>query len=100
MEEKRNFTQRIPTQKKHQITLVERERLTIDGVTNVESFDDRELVLETEQGILIVRGEELHIQELNLESSNLLVRGFVKVLEYTGDSMGKRTKGILAKLLK
>lgn len=85
---------------KHQISLVEREKLSIDGVVNVESFDDREVILETDLGGLIIQGEELHIRELNLESSNLIVDGYVQSLEYTGDSLGKRGKGLLAKLFK
>lgn len=86
--------------KKHQVTIAEREHLVVDGVTNVESFDDREIILETDLGMLIIRGEELHITELNLENANLVVDGYMKALEYAGDSMSKRGKGILAKLFK
>lgn len=35
---------------RHQLVLAERERLTLDGVIHVESFDDREIVLDTELG--------------------------------------------------
>lgn len=85
---------------KHQLMLAEREKLTVDGVIHVESFDDREIVLDTDLGGLIIRGEELNIKELNLESANLLVNGYIKSLEYIGDSFGKRSKGLLAKLFK
>lgn len=85
---------------RHQLILAERERLTLDGVTHVESFDDREIVLDTELGGLIIQGEELHIKELNLEKGNLLVRGYIQSVEYLGDSLGKRGKGFLAKLFR
>ncbi len=91
---------KLPVIKKHQVTLVQREKLNVDGVLNVESFDDREIVLDTEQGGLIVRGDDLHINELNLEKANLIVAGYIKVLEYTGDSLGKKGKGVLAKLFR
>jgi sporulation protein YabP len=87
-------------ERKHRLSLDERERLVVDGVVNVESFDDREIVLETELGVLVVRGEDLHIKELNLESANLAVEGYVKCIEYASDSLGKRSKGLLARLLK
>lgn len=85
---------------RHQLVLAERERLTIDGVVNVESFDDKEIVLETDLGGLLIQGEELYIKELNLEKGNLLVQGYVQSVEYLGDSLGKRGKGVLARLFK
>ncbi|NMA60527.1 MAG: sporulation protein YabP [Firmicutes bacterium] len=85
---------------RHQLVLAERERLTLDGVTHVESFDDREIVLDTELGGLIVQGEDLHIKELNLEKGNLLVSGFIQSIEYLGESLGKRGKGLLARLFR
>ena len=77
-----------------------RDRLNVDGVLNVDSFDDREIALETEEGGLIIRGEDLHINELNLETSSLVVLGYIKTLEYTKDSFGQKGKGILAKLFR
>ena len=85
---------------RHQLVLAERERLTLDGVVHVESFDDREIVLETELGGLLVQGEDLHIKELNLEKGNLLVRGYIQAIEYLGDSLGKKSKGLLARLFR
>jgi sporulation protein YabP len=85
---------------RHQVLLVQRERLNVDCVLNVDSFDDREIALETEEGGLIIRGEDLHINELNLETSSLVVLGYIKTLEYTKDSFGQKGKGILAKLFR
>ncbi|HHY14557.1 MAG TPA: sporulation protein YabP [Firmicutes bacterium] len=85
---------------RHQLVLAERERLTLDGVIHVESFDDREIVLDTELGGLVVQGEELHIKELNLEKGNLLVSGYVRSVEYLGESLSKRGKGLLARLFR
>ena len=90
----------LSIRKKHQILLQNRERLSIDGVLHVESFDDMEIVLETDAGILVIRGESLHIKELNLDSANLSVVGNVATMEYIGDVGGKRGKGFLGKLFK
>ncbi|MDI9441841.1 MAG: sporulation protein YabP [Firmicutes bacterium] len=85
---------------RHQLVLAERERLTIDGVLHVESFDEKEIVLDTELGGLVIEGEELHIKELNLEKGNLLVSGYVRSVEYLGESLAKRGKGLLARLFR
>lgn len=86
--------------RRHQLTLKARENLAVDGVVRVESFDDQEVVVETDQGMMLIRGENLHIKELNLEAGTLHVDGTVHVLEYAGDSIGKKSKGVLSRLFK
>ena len=77
--------------RRHQFTLKHRESMSVEGVVNVESFDSHEVLLETDQGMMHIRGEDLHIKELNLEGGSLHVDGFVHSIEYTGE--GPRRKG-------
>lgn len=91
--EVRDVEERRLNSVRHQLILAEREKLTLDGVLHVESFDDGEIVLETELGGLVVQGEDLHIKELNLEKGNLLVQGYIQSVEYLGDSLGKKSRG-------
>lgn len=78
-----------------------RESLSVEGVINVESFDDQEVIVETDLGVMHVRGEDLHIKELNLTSGSLLVSGFIKGIEYMGDGPRKKGgKGFFGRLLK
>lgn len=95
----------MPEEKKtptwhHQVVLVEREEMTVDGVTNLGSFDEQEIVMETEQGLLTVRGEDLNIKQLNLEAGNLVVEGLVKEVSYDDEGRGKKGRGLLGRLLK
>lgn len=88
--------------KRHQFTLKQRESLNVEGVVNVESFDDQAVLLETDQGMMTIRGDDLHIKELNLDGGSLQVDGFVRSIEYTGDGprQKNRAKGVLGKLFK
>ncbi len=88
------------TRRNHQLTLKSREHLSLEGVVNVESFDRQEVYLETIQGGMIIRGEDLHIKELNLEQSELVLTGYVHSLEYLGDSLSKRSRGFLGRLFR
>ncbi len=91
----------VAARKRHQFTLKHRESMAVEGVLNVESFDEQEVHLETDQGMMTIRGSGLHIKELNLEGGNLLVDGFVRSIEYTGDApKGKKAKGLFGKLFK
>ena len=75
--------------KKHNIILEERSKLSISGVTDVESFDESEISLYTTLGELSVRGKCLRVEEMSLESGNITISGDVKSLVY-GDK--DRTK--------
>lgn len=83
----------------HKVVITERESLAIDGVTNVESFDEGEVVLETTSGVLFIRGRDLHINQLNLEDGSLEIEGYVDSLDYTDEGTGRR-RGFWGRILK
>ena len=66
----------------HRLTLDARSRLSMTGVTEVESFDENTIVLATTRGTLIVRGTGLHLQMLSLEGGQVSVDGSVDSLSY------------------
>lgn len=84
----------------HQLTLSGRQRLIIDGVTNVGSYDQSEIVLETEKGVLLIRGENLNLTQLNLDQGKLSLTGVVDSLIYSGESLAQKTRGIFEKIFK
>lgn len=67
----------------HSIILTGREKLSVSGVEDVESFDDTEIVMNTVQGDLCVRGSGLHVDKLDLALGELTVTGLVTALDYT-----------------
>lgn len=83
------------------LMLENREKLTISGVIDVESFNDESVIVDTELGVLVVRGEDLHINKLNLDNSELSIEGEIISCEYN-DSEGSKSKGLgfLGKLFK
>ena len=84
----------------HSISIGGRKKLNMEGVQHVESFDDSELVLETNMGMLILKGEDLHITQLSLETGHLAAEGFFSSLQYL-ESKGKgKGKGILNRIFK
>jgi len=77
----------------HNIIMENREKMSVSGVLEVESFDEETIILHTEQGVLIVKGEDLHINKLNIESGELIIDGIIDSLTYT-DQDGTRSKGM------
>lgn len=66
----------------HRLELIERERLTVSGVEEVERFDEEEIVMRTAAGTLVVGGTQLHIGKLDLDGGALYVDGSIHSLFY------------------
>ena len=66
----------------HRLTLEGRRRLAATGVTDVASFDETAAALETAQGTLILRGRELHVEQLDLEAGQVKISGEVDSVVY------------------
>ena len=87
-----------PESAAHHIILEGRERLSVSGVEEVERFDETSIVMNTCEGTLVVRGEDLHIEKLSLDGGDLKVEGQVDSLTYE-DGGGERG-GFLARLFR
>ncbi|HYF80920.1 MAG TPA: sporulation protein YabP [Symbiobacteriaceae bacterium] len=94
----------VSAQGRHGLQLFDREQLTVTGVTAVESYDDRQIVMETQMGTLTLKGEDLNIKQLDLESGRFAVEGYVNSLVYATTRAGKarqgRTRSFLERLLR
>lgn len=84
------------------IVLENREKLNITGIVDVFSFDDQIIIIETELGLLTIKGENLKINKLSLDTSDFTVDGKIASLSYSDASnIGtKKNKGILNKIFK
>ena len=63
------------TQGRHNAILENRQRLQLSGVTDVDSFDEDEIRLFTQLGELTIKGKDLHINEISVESGDVSVEG-------------------------
>ncbi|MEG1846883.1 MAG: sporulation protein YabP [Lachnospiraceae bacterium] len=96
MEDLSNMKQRI-----HKVMLTNRRTCTINGVSDVLSFDMNEVLLETDQGMLMIKGSELHVNRLTLEKGEVDVDGKIDSLTYSETTTyGAKGESILARLFK
>lgn len=66
----------------HSVHIDNCSRTNITGVSDVESFHEQEIVLQTEAGGLRIEGEGLHLTKLNLDDGQVVIEGEVIALEY------------------
>ncbi|MCL2587845.1 MAG: sporulation protein YabP [Oscillospiraceae bacterium] len=82
----------------HNIILEGRERLSISGVEDVESFNEETITVYTSKGMLIIQGSDLHIEKLSLDGGDLSVEGEVHSLRYEEETREKG--GLFSRLFK
>lgn len=76
----------------HRVTVTGRRNGAITGVSDVLSFDVGEIVLETELGLLTIKGQELHVSRLTLEQGEVDIDGKIDSMVYSGNA-GSKGKG-------
>ena len=83
----------------HNIILENRKNLSISGITDVDSFDEREIILYTQLGELTIQGRELHIDAMSVETGDMTITGDIWALIY-GDKDKKSPISALGKLFR
>lgn len=83
----------------HRLTLQNREKGTFTGVLDVISFDENTIVMDTDMGMLTVKGKDLHVSRLTLEKGELDIEGRCDSFVYSaGDSSRKNGQPFFARL--
>ncbi|MCL2854390.1 MAG: sporulation protein YabP [Defluviitaleaceae bacterium] len=86
---------------RHKLTVDQRENTVITGVLDVISFDEGQVVCETDLGVMILRGDNLHVAALNLDSGTLNIFGRVTAINYEEDApMGRKKSSMFGKIFK
>lgn len=99
IEEKRNLNGNLTTGVIQNLVLENREKLNVSGVNDVLSFDDQVVIIETELGLLTIKGDNLKINKLSIDTSEVSVEGTINNLTYS-DHQAKSEGGILGKIFK
>lgn len=94
----------VPEEKKavkkvHNIILEDRRSLAVSGVSDVDSFDEQTVMLFTELGELTVRGSDLHMNKLSIESGEVSIEGNISSLSYQ-DEAPHGSGGFMGKLFR
>lgn len=83
------------------LILENRGKLSISGVIDVLSFDDQVVMVETELGLLTVKGENIRINKLSIDTSEVIIEGDISYLAYNDKEIDKnKGGGLLTKIFK
>lgn len=88
-------------QKPHKLVVNNRKTSMVTGVLDVLSFDLNEILLETEQGMLMVKGKDLHVNRLSLEKGEVDLSGQIDSIAYSEvHQSSKQGENFFVKLFK
>ena len=88
-------------QRQHKMMLMNRKTCNLSGVVDVLSFDLGEILLETDQGMLMIRGNDMHVIRLSLEKGEVDVDGKIDSLTYSeNSSFAGKSESFFSKLFK
>ncbi len=94
-EERKNITNVIQN-----LILENRNKLNISGVLDVFSFDDQVVIVETELGLLTVKGDNLRINKLSIDTSEIIVEGEISSMTYSDKEIDKKNSSFLNRIFK
>lgn len=89
------------TVKNHNLTMHNRSKTTLTGVTDVIEFDLCKVILETTMGVIHIKGKDIKVTAINLDKGEVSINGEVDSFEYTEiKSFTKKGKSVLNRMLK
>ena len=87
--------------RQHKIILTNRGTCALNGISDILSFDVNEILLETDMGMLMIRGTDLHVNRLTLEKGEVDISGKIDSLQYSDMAKGVRQgESLLSRLFK
>ena len=99
IQEERKTTFKEGTSAIQNLILENREKLSISGVLDVLSFDDQIVILETELGMLKIKGEDLRINKLSVDTGDVVIEGNINSVSYS-EKEERKSGNLLGKIFK
>lgn len=81
------------------IILENRKKLTLTGIKDVLSFDDEIVIVESELGLLNIKGMDLKVNKISVETGDVVVDGTIRAIEYSDKDMTHK-QGLMGKIFK
>lgn len=81
------------------VILENRKKLTLTGIKDVLSFDDEIVIVESELGLLNIKGSDLRVNKISVETGDVIVEGTIRSIEYSDKDLSSK-QGLMSKIFK
>lgn len=86
--------------KKSNLFIENRKKVSITGVLEVLSFDDEKIMLNTVLGGLVIKGTKLKMNKLDVQNGDVIIVGNINSCVYSNVEAKKKSEGFLKSLFK
>lgn len=81
------------------VILENRKKLTMTGIKDVLSFDDEVVAVDSELGLINIKGTDLRVNKISTESGDVIVEGTIRTIEYSDKDLSTR-QGFMSRIFK
>ncbi len=90
----------IVTYGQHELKLMDRREISLTGIKKITSFDSEEFLLESNMGLILIKGSNLEIMKLDTHDGNVKIKGKINGFNYLDEKTKVKEESIIAKLFK
>ncbi len=84
----------------HEIKITDRSIISLSGINKISSFDDQEFLMESNMGVILLKGEGLEIVKLDTHDGNVKIKGKLISLAYIENMKKNKEESFISKLFK
>lgn len=84
----------------HEIKITDRSIISLSGINKISSFDDQEFLMESNMGIILLKGEGLEIIKLDTHDGNVKIKGKLNSFAYIENIKKGKEESLISKLFK
>ena len=84
----------------HEVKMTDRKTIFFTGIKKIVSFDSEEFLMESNMGVILLKGENLELIKLDTSDGNVKIKGRIDSISYTEGKENKKGESLLVKLFK
>lgn len=84
----------------HEIKITDRSVMSLSGIKKINSFDNEEFLMESNMGMILLKGEKLEIIKLDTHDGNVKIKGKLNSFTYIENIKKNKEESLIAKLFK
>ena len=84
----------------HELKLIDRREISLSGIKKITSFDSEEFLLESNMGVILIKGSNLEIMKLDTHDGNVKIKGKINGFNYLEKKEKNKEESLISKLFK
>ncbi len=87
-------------QSNHEVKMLDRNFISLTGINKIVSFNDEEFLLESNMGIIHIKGKNLEVLKMDTLDGCLKIKGLISTINYMEETKKTKEESFIAKLFK